>query len=515
MTANPLSGKFLVAILSVLAVPAALFMGRAAAQGQMFHIAAVIGGLFGMLICLTLGERVWWLIPLTFGAFLPPIPFAGRQISLQEVAVAGAFAFFFVRYLMHKQPIVLGRSDNFSVFGYFAWVLAVYIINPVGFSALGAEEGGGRAYFTIVFALLSFVVVSNQKISLFEAKGIIWCIVLGAVVSALWSFARFNLGSASMMMGGPGQEIEGDYTWHQGLSKPAFYVMVYIFSRYSFKQAVSFARPHLAMLILVAIAVGLISGKRAVFAASLLVPIIASMLRKDWHVVWVLSFLAPLFAIVLAMGHGSLYELPFNAQRALSIVPRDWDPDVHLQTESEFRPALREIAMEHIQENPWIGRGGFKVDFGIILSAVYGQAMAPQALEYRDTINIQRFAMTGSWHTTWLGIAADFGIPAALFFALFYIQSIWLGISLLGKKAIRDNWPYYTLVMMLTIDLIVMVLRSWTSGNSSQLPMSLWWQYGILVALRYGLPVPTAATTQEQAASEGTRRPNEPQLAHT
>jgi hypothetical protein len=289
-------------------------------------------------------------------------------------------------------------------------------------------------------------------------------------------------------------EDQGVYTWQQNLSTPAFVTMLFLFSRYRVKEVFSFQRPLLPLLVLGCLIVSLLSGKRAVFLVTIFIPALAAILRKDWGVVWLVAILAPLLLLVIAMGHNNLYVLPYAPQRALSFVPgMHVDAEVEDDTASEFRPALRAIAMDHIRSDPLFGRKGYKVDFNVILDAVYGSVEREAALSYRDQVSIQKIAMTGSWHTTWLGIAADFGIPAALIFAFFYLQMIGLGLWLLRRDYIRDSITFRTLVMMITLSTVISLLRSWTSGHSTLVAQTLWWQYALLIALKY-LPRKNVAT---------------------
>jgi hypothetical protein len=487
---TPLSGKFLLILATLACIPASLYVGRLAGQGNTNQLGMIFVGMFGVLILLAMGEKSWWAIPISFALDLPPLPIAGRQLEMREVGTIAAFAFFFARILMHRQRVELHRRENVSVFLYFGWVFMVFCMNPVGFSSMGAGSGGGRAYLTLIIALLSFLVVSQQAITEFEAKWIIIFTVIGTFISLGWNILLYNYFSGSLAMKlGAVTQVEGEYTWQQSLAGPAFVLMSYLFSRYRFKTVFSFQHPLLPLIVLFCFVVGMLSGKRAVFTGMLFIPVIAAMIRKDWNVVWIGAIGAPLLLLVIALGHNNLYKLPYAPQRVLSFIPgMRLDSDVKEDTESEFRPALRAIAMDYIKEDPLFGRKGYKVDFDVILDSVYGSAIQETALSYRDQGFIKKIAMTGSWHTTWLGIAADFGIPAAVLFLFFYMQMIGLGLWLLRQDYIKNSIPFRTLVMMITITVIVALARSWTSGHSTEIANKLWWQYGLLIALRY-LPV--------------------------
>ena len=135
---NALSGRLLFLFATIASVPAAIYMGRLAGQGNTGQVGLLLGAMFGMLILLAMGDKVWWVVPFTFALGLPPIPFGGRELNMAEIGTVGASAFFIARMLMHKQKVVLHRWENVSVFLYFAWVAMIYCMNPVGFSSMGA-----------------------------------------------------------------------------------------------------------------------------------------------------------------------------------------------------------------------------------------------------------------------------------------------------------------------------------------------------------------------------------------
>lgn len=258
-------------------------------------------------------------------------------------------------------------------------------------------------------------------------------------------------------------------------------VTLWLFSRYRFTDFFALHRAYLPLIYLICIYAGFISGKRAILASILLVPVIFSMFRKDFRMMFLIATGAGLLITGMVLGHGNYFELPYRVQRVLGNLPGQWDTRVAQDVGTDFRERLRNIAIDYIVEDPIFGRGGYRVDFSIVMDVVHG-GTSIKGIDNRE-LGFQKFAMTGSWHTTWLGIAADFGIPAAVMFLLFYIQSI-------QKAYVCYRWTepfrpshYHTLAGILLLYFIISLLRSWTSGHSAKLPLDLWWQYGLLVAL--------------------------------
>ena len=187
---------------------------------------------------------------------------------------------------------------------------------------------------------------------------------------------------------------------------------------------------------------------------------------------------AVLAASVLMLGHGEFFRLPLTVQRALSVLPARWDTEFQYMEGGKdmFRSELRRLAIQKIEKDPWIGTG-YQVDLGL------AQALALQYLTRGGDTELQvtPFAMGSAWHNTWLGYAADFGIPASVFVALIYFAVIRTSYRL----AIR--LPYGSmralLATFLFLTTMVKLITSHTSGHSAEDAFERWWMYGALVSL--------------------------------
>jgi hypothetical protein len=108
-------------------------------------------------------------------------------------------------------------------------------------------------------------------------------------------------------------------------------------------------------------------------------------------------------------------------------------------------------------------------------------------------------ALGSSWHNTWLGIWADFGLPAVLFWAMFWVQAVFIGFWVYRRTP--HGSAFRTLAMMILLYFIGDILRSWTSGHSANDPFTRWWMYGIMLCL--------AGVFQRQSQSLKTAAPSE------
>src|SRR6202011_1536629 len=125
---------------------------------------------------------------------------------------------------------------------------------------------------------------------------------------------------------------------------------------------------------------------------------------------------------VLTAGQGTWFKLPLQVQRSLSYLPGNWDWEVRQQFQGgidPFRQELRDLAWKNITAHPIVGQG-------YAVNARELWVMGRQATNLSE-FGIMVMALGSSWHNTWLGIWADFGLPAIIFWAVFWIQSIRVG----------------------------------------------------------------------------------------
>jgi len=481
-TDMPLQHRYFLWAVIALFMVVAVWMGSKIGSGSYQQPMMVVAVLFGLGIGLWMGEKVWLLVPVAFLFNIGTIPVGGRTIELSELACAGVAFIALLRFATRSQPLRIFRSLALGVVLYFLWAMFILVMNPVGLAVMGSADVGLRFYFKIALGFSAFLVMSNQKIGEWECQFLIRMTLIGSVFSAIVDASATIAGiretsanTAAMGISGySGSEGEG-YTWHQSLSGPAMIFTAWMFSRYRSTEIFSIQRFYLPLIYLVALVLALYSGKRVGFAMVLVFPLIALIVHKEWKAIMLSGVLAILGISFLVAGHGSLFNLPFTVQRALSTLPGTdgWEAKRGFaESIDPFRDKMRELAWTKIQENPVIGKG-FGLDVKDYLRIV-------QSGDFM-TILVLGLAMGSSWHNTWLGYWADFGFPAIVFWAIFRLQFVWL--SWKTYKLAEPKSAIQVLALMFFISSIEGWLTSWTSGHSANDPYSQWWRYGFIVSL--------------------------------
>jgi hypothetical protein len=474
----------------------AVMLGSAIGGQDFRKVALFIGAGIGIATFLALGKHYWLLIPFSLGAKFPALPLGGRAIEFPELAIAGCSLFFMLRVATRKEKLQLFRSVSTPFLIFMAWVGIVFALNPIGLAMLGSSVGGGRFYLKLGLAFAAFVILSNRTYTEKDIKWVLGLLVFGAFFGMFYGIASY---AAVGPQADPSTGLveDGFYTWHQVLSWPAFTLAFLISARWSPKEVFGLQRPLVLLTYIACLVLVLLSGKRMGLAAVLMAPAISAIMYRQF--IYFPVAIAALFLTVatLVSGQGQWFNLPLVAQRTLSWLPGDWDPQLEAIRggTDEWRAELRQIAIANIKRDPILGKG-FAVDLQETMTAI-GMQMRGGDME----IQVAAYALGRSWHNTWLGYAADFGIPLSI------IQGIlWLWILIISARVFRALGNQSSLgvfALYLFIFTIRDLVASWTSGHSSLDAFGRWWMYGVMIAIYLQCLTPKQQKGRLDSVQEG------------
>jgi hypothetical protein len=454
----------------------AVFLGSAVGGQDFMRVALVLGAFIGVGTFLALGKHYWMLIPLSLGASFPAIPLGGRAIEFPELAIAGCAVMFAARLATRKEKLVVFRSVNVPILLFVAWVGMVFALHPVGLAMLGSAQGGGRFYLKLGLAFAAFLILSSRTYTERDIKSIFAFLIFGAFFTLIYNFANVVLGGPNIDST-TGMAQEEFYTWHQTLSAPAVTIVYLVCAKWSPKEMWGFQRPWLVAVYAMCFIMVLMSGKRMALVALVTAPLVSAIMFRQYIYILVALLIAIAASGTLVAGQGQWFKLPLLAQRTLSWLPGDWDPELQGMTGGgdAFRAELRLIATEVIKNSPLIGRG-YAIDISEATTAVM---MAQQG---GDThIQVGGFAIGRAWHNRWLGYAADFGIPLSLIQAVIYLAIILMSSRCFRYYSNRNLFGVFSLYVF--IYTVQDIITSHTSGHTSLDAWQRWWMYGLLVSL--------------------------------
>ena len=462
----------------------AVYASSMAAEGNMRTLILIFAAIVGGIFIINLKENFWLILPVGLSLNLPTIPLGFRQISSQELAITLATLLFILRIAMHNQPIKLRPIWSWPIFFYLACVALSFTLHPVGLWAFGSNSGGARFYVQIALAFSAFLILSSIVPKERHLKFILIACLFGNLLTAGWNVLSYFLFPAfTWLTTTPTAfaEEESFYTWHQALSQVSLPVYTFILAIMPFQRLLSVKNIFWSIPCLIAcLVVTALSGKRAAMAMMFLFPLIIALARKEYLYLLLGGILASVLLSIAVLGQGRLFVLPLAAQRTLVNLPGQWDTRVLASTtgldreeKDVFRTAMKEKAWQIIKDKPFTGRG-LSIDLKEMVALI-------QTNQGEDKKTMDALASGSSWHHKWLGISADIGVPAAVFYGFFNLLLLILYI-LLVVRSCNQGWFYAFSLFQLCM-VVKFILFSTTGGHTATSPMDEWWIYGIGLAI--------------------------------
>lgn len=504
---NISSTQIIWAVGLLLGLGLAAYIGSAVGSQDLAPVALIIGASAAIGTFLFLGKDYWMLIPLSLGANFPAIPLGGRAIEFPELAIAACTVFFIIRVATRKEKLQLLTATKLPFLVFMAWVGIVFVLNPIGLAMMGASIGGGRFYVKLALAFAAFAILSSRTYTDRDIKWVIGFLIFGSFFSMFYSIA-------TDMLVGPavdpttGLVKEEFYSWHQEMGAPALTMLFLVFARWSPREIFSIQRLLLPLVCIVCVLMVLLSGKRMALAAVFIAPLVGAVIYRQFIYIFLGGLMALGSLSILVAGQGQWFTLPLVAQRTLSWLPGDWDPELEYLRggKDDWRAELRFLAKENIKRDPIIGRG-FAVDISETITAV---GMKTGGGGVGMDAQVASYALGRAWHNTWLGYAADFGIPLSIMQGIIYLTVLILSLKCFrfyGNRSLLGVFALYVL-MFTARDLVA----SHTSGHSASDAFARWWMYGIVVAI-YAQMLAAKTASRHSLKSARLRRPPVPMAA--
>jgi len=476
---------------------AAVFFATQVAEGNHKTIFFILSTVVGITVLLAAREHFWLAIPIGLSLSLPAVPIGFRQLEASELSVILASLLFFIRIALQNQPIKLRPQWSWPILLYLAMVALSYAQRPVGLWVLGSETGGARFYLKIGMAFMAFLILASIVPTQKQIKWILAATLLGQIATAAWNaFSAYYLPAFMWLRTSATFGEEGFYTWHQNLSVAALPIYTLTLASLPYKKLFNLKNCFwsIPVLILCVVLVAL-SGKRAGLAMCLIFPVIIGIARKEYFHMSVMTAVGLVAVFVMVAGQGSAFTLPLTVQRTMVNLPGKWDERVIGSTKGDafssepdkFRKLMHEKAREIITEKPLTGQG-----LGVDLKDMVALISGAQGIDEKER---QALAAGSSWHAKWLGMAADIGIPASIFYAVFNLMMLAL-YMLLADQTRGMGWVNAFVLVHLCY-IVRWLLLSTTGGHTAISPFEEWWIYGLGLSLWATLPSIKAQRARE------------------
>lgn len=381
------TNKFKVALIVVISMCFALYLGVAAATAQTAALLWVCAGL-GVTLILSLGRNVWLLLPASTVlsgtlSFVPgsPAPWWGGMAVVCVV--------FLVRFLMGSRHFDFRFSWlDFVILLQVVAVGQAFVANPTGVALFGGDLVGGKTYFRFACAFAAYAALSIVRT---DIRMIRWAAILmifaslcdgalelsaqlapaiAVVLLPFYSNVDFQAAFTGNTVNIDQARLTGAKTLGAALSK----ALLLVFPPLSNLNPLRFVR---FILMVGALVLILLSGYRSVMGATAIFFVVASVVRGRWLDV-VVSAMFGLVILASVVGLGLTRELPWGVQRVLSALPVDVDPAIRSNAEnsSEWRFEMWRLALgsDRYIHNKWLGDGfAWRADEqAAMMDAVYG-----------------------------------------------------------------------------------------------------------------------------------------------
>lgn len=480
-----MNGKIITGLILIIGFFISIALAVQVGQGEFKTVYIVSLLIVGIMVMSIAGLRMWYILPFVMVATLPAVPvFAGRSVNMAELGVAGFCAVFMSSMLKGQCRLNFNFRQLWPMLLFACWVLLIAILDGSGLAILGSSSVGGRAYITTFAGFLGMILLSQMSIGEKEAKRVVWIIFAAYTISGIYRAVSSYFGMDFSL-------VEREfYSWQQGLSMPAMVGVILLFASKSPRQVI--LRPGNLLLYLFLLALAAYSGKRMIFAACCVVPMVACF----WHRqrIWALfiSMVGVLVMIGAVVTQNEITSLPKSLQRVLHFLPADWDWDVDRSAVYSFRETLNSLAIERVEDNPLIGKGlGMTIKDHMIMEDVN---YVLQIMNPDDDPQAYPHAAANNWHSTWLGLAAILGIPGALIWILVQIKVVRASWRL-GHSEDLYSWRSI-LCCVIFMGMFVGIMSGITSGDLVRLVMREGMYIGLLCALHKGTRVATPESEQ-------------------
>ncbi len=364
------SSKIKLAIIFMLALFGALYLGIAAATAQIEAVLWVVGGL-GLTFCLVMGRRMWLMLPFTSSLGLV-LPISGN-FSSHLLAQTAFIGMCLVLFLMRKLPMRIKFGEmEFWCLLFLLCVTQAYMRNPVGLNIFGSSTVGGKPYALFIITVVTASLVSIQSV---PPKELVWFVRL----TMLGAWLNFSFGALGKVFPGigyyMGASFATDVAQETNLSK-RHAVDEGQAGRVSFVRQISTDlaawvcckvpplkacfHPLWAPLIGFTLLAGAFSGFRSQFAAVALTYVVGILYRGGLRHL-ILSSLIVSAGLVLLGLVNLVHPLPPNVQRSLTMLPGTWEErykdDTQQSTDWRIQMWIDALSSNRYIQNRTLGDG--------------------------------------------------------------------------------------------------------------------------------------------------------------
>jgi hypothetical protein len=479
----------------VCALILAVVLGSMLATDQNTALAWVVGvAMFA--VCVSMKQRIWLLIP-----FLGSMELTMRVPGLPNtllIAQLLVFPFLFLLFLMRKLPYKFVITElEFWGLVLLAFVVQVYIRNPVGLNLFGGATVGGKPYLLaaidfITGFILCALLVHPRELQWFLRLSILGGILgtlitaVGYFVPAIGYFTCLTSGVSTLDSAANQSFDLGEASRIEVLAQFAKKSSLWVASYISPLRAL--LHPLWLLLLLVSLASGALSGYRNTLVMVGMILAVGTAYRGGVTSILASMLLGILAVAILAIGN-TIVPLPANIQRTLTFLPGTWEEryrvDAKSSTDWRYEIWQEVLTSDKWIQNKWWGDGlGFSAENLQKNMSLKTKAKGISGFdEQREGIFI-----SGDYHSGPVQTIRTIGY-VGLFFLL--VAQIRLAVHAHRQILRCRNTNWYPLALFIGIPLIINpVFFTFVFGEFKTAIAALMIGCGMVRMLQNNLPLP-------------------------
>jgi hypothetical protein len=325
---------------TLLGIFLSLYLVQQAGNGDYGKIAIVFIGITFIILTLTVRRNIWMIIPMCWPLYgrieVLPLPFTVKELA---VAIAFVVSIILIMLRVIRQKPEYGLVDWILWLSYL-WLAFAFIRNPVGVAAVDSDRVAGRPYFVAAIGFAAYFTLGRASTSAKWLQRLPWLCVgvlfafftvnvaiyfnpaLGATWAPFYTGFDFSRVDAMRPLYALGAE-ETDMVRYEffrdigrfgSIALCAYFAPPTLVSPWYLGRFCAFALVMAGLLL---------SGFRSfiVYAGGMF--FLGSYFRCGMGSAVKSALLGLGVALLLLLGHGTIYKLPFSAQRALAFIP-EW-----------------------------------------------------------------------------------------------------------------------------------------------------------------------------------------------
>jgi hypothetical protein len=439
----------------------------------------IIAGLVALLVSFFVLKDSLCLWPY-FGCYvLGALNFLPLPLNASHIFCILLIFYYITGYILIRQKgITLGK-------GRFLWpiliVTAIVLYHNHNFKlhafGTGGTTEGERPAFLLYLGVLAYFCGINVKTPSVDllSKVPLYCVVLTIISSLPFVLTTLDPGLAPYLyyitdsvnveayvdtLTTSSGADSGGIGRLGGFARLGGAVMLYLLCHYPIGTWVRPERWWVACVASLCLALTISSGYRSILFGALTTIMAATWCFYSWRALILPAIITMLLLIFYVAASNDLIEVPLNklpniAQRSLSFLPGNWDPEAIASADSsnDFRKNIQDVYIkEYLQKSPLIGNG-FEIDTQKF-NALSDRLQSGSGVEDKEYLQAQVFIEGKLFHTGWISLYDCVGIIGGLaFFALGWNEIITNARFIFGPKADRQSALFPTYVWLLSTSL--------------------------------------------------------------